>query len=569
MELRGLGEENLRLQWSGKQTRGLVTRHRLGNSTPLTVNPLTIFYDTYIYRPVLCDMSRNQQRDIRGRFSKSSKNTRTVQKSKPTDMAGEKRPRHSGLDGSENVSPSISPSRKKSLADDTASWRDSPEVTNDFYPQYLRRALSPAPKSPAQKLMGIPEAEQSQSSGLETPNRRSLGATDDSRSPFQHQPGSEKTSFISKIHDRSEYNISSSITERVHGEESLNDVSSQSQELQTSGAYAKSGNLSPPQDNQIIGLLPRGLAGNNNIMVLANSKGLPINTVDLENVMSRVMSQVMVKLDHLTTDIKQVPVIKAATAKLDREMIQVRQDCHGIKEKVQDLSRKEEENSANHEALVKEVKDLRSRLDKNSTPDKTKSAPGNGKRFSEMEQLQMEAESRKNNLIIEGIQESEEQSVTDLTTEIQVKSFFTDTLRLPKFELKSAFRLGKPRSGSARPRPIKVQFLLPNQREWVWRAKAVLAKTGDSTFGIKEDLPPKLRAQMAALIRVSQIARNYPDLYHNVRIQDFHIYINGQSYAVLPTGVSPIKAQTFCLFYPWEYSCGCLLWERLEILQSL
>lgn len=166
-----------------------------------------------------------------------------------------------------------------------------------------------------------------------------------------------------------------------------------------------------------------------------------------------------------------------------------------------------------------------------------------------MDSLRREADARKPNLIIEGISEPEDELHSVEATEKQTKQFFTDILHLPKFEVASAFRLGKPRQGPHRPRPIKVKFLRPIEREWVWRAKSVLAKDNDRTFSIKEDLPPKLRANMSALIRVSQIARIYPEEFHNVMIQDFQIFINGSNYTAdqlesLPSRLRPLVTST-------------------------
>lgn len=109
---------------------------------------------------------------------------------------------------------------------------------------------------------------------------------------------------------------------------------------------------------------PNGASNFNKVMVRPNPQGQVVSVVELENVMSRAMSKVMVQLESITADPKQVPAIKAATAKLNREMVQVRQDCFGIKETVKDLCQKEEDNSSKHAALAKVVRDIRWKMEK-------------------------------------------------------------------------------------------------------------------------------------------------------------------------------------------------------------
>lgn len=494
-------------------------------------------------------MQKKRPRDNRGRFSKSKNPSQSSYSSAMNNMSGEKRPRQSENKANGEPSPTISPLRKKSLAEETASWRSSPdptlhldlhfsnqnqpqaqnsprdlENTIDFYPQYMRQNQSPALKSP-QKYVSSSSHRQSPAPGMSS-----------GTGGHTYQDKSIRTSASSSCsHEK----------EMVQPSQSLESGSDYTNP--TDSHHNRQESPSTEDDNQMVPLHSQGATGHNQVIVLSNSNGLPINTLDLEDVMSRVMSKVMGKLDSLTDDIKQVPAIKATTAKLNKEMVQVRQDCHGIKDSVRELSQKEEENSSKHDALAKEVRDLKSKMDMGGISNVTKNPPKI--QHSEIDQLKSEADSRRCNLIIEGIQEQEGATVTEEITEKQIKSFFTETLNLPKFEIASAFRLGKPRQGSSRPRPIKVRFLRPIEREWVWRAKALLAENRDRTHNIKEDLPPKLRSQMSALIRVSQIARKYPDLYQNVWIQDFKICINGSVYTAdqlesLPAKLRPSVSST-------------------------
>lgn len=492
-------------------------------------------------------MNKGRNRDKNGRFSKYKNITQALEAVHDKDMSGDKRTRRSDEehDLSGAGSPSTSPLRKKSLAEETAAWRFSPNGSRDFYPQYMLKADSLTKDSSPGIKSNKPWAHNPQAHNCYSSHGKLNNPTSVHRGNTVSTEGKRD---LSHDHGQSESLSTDSIVD-------VDFISSSKEDSSTSGsgdmakasmAGATGYNPINNSDNQVTQLLPRAPMEQDNVIILSNSKGIPINTVDLEGVMSRVMSQVMGKLDSMSTDLKQVPVIKAATAKLDREMIQVRQDCHGIKESVNDLKKREESYTSKQEALEREVRAIKSDL--LSRPgDKGKDSALNPP-VTEHDFLLKEAAARKINLIIEGITEPEQDEGV-VTAVTQIKTFFTETLHLPKFEIASAFRLGKTRQEATRPRPIKVQFLQPHEREMVWKAKAVLARIKDTTFSIKEDLPPKLRAQMSSLIRVSQIARRYPNLYKNVWINDFQIYINGTAYSAeqlesLPSKLRPSVSST-------------------------
>lgn len=158
----------------------------------------------------------------------------------------------------------------------------------------------------------------------------------------------------------------------------------------------------------------------------------------------------------------------------------------------------------------------------------------------------MEAALRWNNLIFEGIKEP--QSDRDGSTRRQVQSFCRNILGISHAEIDRALRLGKPRSTSAPPRPILVRFTRPGDREDVWRAKTRLADQDNDQSSIKEDLPVQLRSVMAALTRVYQTSKRFPQKY-NTFIRDFKIYVNGTPYEAtnlesLPKDLRPSHAST-------------------------
>lgn len=496
-------------------------------------------------------MGNNRPRDKSGRFFKSKTTPQSTVVQKSSEMSGDKRPRGSE-EGTESLKASglaISPSRKKLLSEDTASWRSSPTFSTDFYPQYMRTHTA----SPTASFS-------EESSSQPTPNiNQKKGATPEEGNQSERVSGEINQGLPPKegshgVHNWMNTPEEGNQSERVPGEVPKGGSHGEHNWMNsdpTIQLVSKAGHSSVKErsDNQSFEVIPKGSSNQDKIMILSNTQGKLINTADLEEVMARAMSKVMGQLETITSDVKQVPAIKAATAKLGREMIQVRQDCYGIKESVNDLRQKEEQQELKHEALVKEVRELKSKLEDSSKVNNPNQPNKDKDQDPKMEALRKDAAARKINLIIEGIPEPDGEDNSDQTTEQQVKTFFTTTLRLPSFELADAFRLGKPRKGPTRPRPIKVKFTSTKERDWVWRAKSVLAQNRDVQFSIKEDLPPQLRAQMSALIRVSQTARKYPESYYNVSIHDYKVHINGSSYSAdqlesLPSNLRPSVTST-------------------------
>lgn len=499
-------------------------------------------------------MPKDRPRDRRGRFYKNKPSfkprfqSQSSKNSKGSDMSAGKRPHHSDHGQQGDIGSSVSPLRKKILSDETASWRTSPDdATNDFYPQYMQHNNDQLPpgtplhqdrEAPSLSPPSVPSEETtSPLLGSTTPDDELVSGLEGGKEGSRVVATGSSTLSSSLVDGMNSYLEGERQALSKGADTGLNDHLSG--KTAPSLSYHKNSELPNNFDKGLE--LPEpgkhsdshnGVTGDNihktEIVLASKAEGRIINAVDLEEVMSRAMSGVMDKLQSITTELRQVPAIKASQAKLDREIVQIRQDCYGIKESVRDLKLKEEERSSKHDALAKEVQELKLQMQGSTDPNQSRKPEGSN---TEMDSLKKEAAYRNLNLIIEGIPElTEEASPEENTVEV-IKTFFSDILLLPKFEVKAAFRLGKPRqSSSSRPRPIKVKFPSTTERDMVWRAKSVLAKKKDVKYGIKEDLPPKLRAQMSALIRVSQTAKKYPDLYHGVRIYDFNIYINGIAY---------------------------------------
>lgn len=288
-----------------------------------------------------------------------------------------------------------------------------------------------------------------------------------------------------------------------------------------------------------------------NLLVLSNAQGLPLTPINLEDVITRVMSGVMGKLDSMSADLKQVSINKEETEKLKVDITKVQNDFSGINQTFKDLQNKEEVTANNQKKIVNELNSIRQRLDQRQDqpphPPTQSHTPE-----AELEYLKSQANSKANNLIIEGLAESDGDPVPETEALDKVTSFLSKSLALKNLDIDSAFRLGKIRQGSKYPRPIMVRFIRPRERDAVWNARSQIPRNDDNPqirINIKEDLPPKLRTQMAALLKVAQVAKRYPESFQNVFVKDFKVHVNGISYyahqlELLPTKLRPSEFST-------------------------
>ena len=100
----------------------------------------------------------------------------------------------------------------------------------------------------------------------------------------------------------------------------------------------------------------------------------------------------------------------------------------------------------------------------------------------------IEGQSRRNNVIIDGIKESEGEKWSD--SEDKVRKLLSEKLQLDyhKLEVERAHRTGKP--SNTRPRPIVVKFLrYKDKQEVLSKAKAL---KGTNIY-INEDFPEPVR----------------------------------------------------------------------------
>lgn len=297
----------------------------------------------------------------------------------------------------------------------------------------------------------------------------------------------------------------------------------------------------------------------------------PHDGISLADVMSKLegIATLSQKIDSMAEDIKQIKVLQNITTEIgkdlsetkahvkqlqgsvtqlqqskataNRERSAMQATISQLKTTIASLEEEKEETQQNQQALAKELLTLRAQIRRQPTP-----APLSLSRM-EFEHHKIEAALRKNNLVLEGIKE--DYNGRGSSTGEQVFTFIRNVLGLSGIELDMAYRLGRPRYGSAVPRPILVRFTRLGDRMEVWRTKYKLNTRYNSHFVIKEDLPPQLRPIQATLLKVVQEAKKYPDRYGYASIRDFKLFLDGRYYEVdqletLPDKLRPSSIAT-------------------------
>lgn len=244
-------------------------------------------------------------------------------------------------------------------------------------------------------------------------------------------------------------------------------------------------------------------------------------------------------IDIIAEDIKSIKALQEKTMKLSQDMSEVQGKMENMQESVKDLEEREEEILANQQLLAKELMDIKGAIQDQGRPEMEKRM--------DFELNKIKADQLKLNLILEGVREPN--SDRDDATYRQVKSFIREILGLKYIGLDMVYRLGKPRGPSAPPRPIFICFSSLGDRMDVWHSRARLIDHPEGRFQLKEDLPSPLRPVMAALNRVAQIAKKYPEKYRNVYIKDYKLFVDGRGYDVnqleqLPKDLRPSHTST-------------------------
>lgn len=171
------------------------------------------------------------------------------------------------------------------------------------------------------------------------------------------------------------------------------------------------------------------------------------------------------------------------------------------------------------------------------------------------ERLKDQALAKRQNLIVLGLAE-EFSSEADRRS---LLSFFRERMDLYNIVIKGTYRLGLLQADRITPRPLVVRFKYIEDRWAVWNRKGSIKKDQDHPIWLQEDLPKKLREDNRVFNRIVKTARQYPNMFQNVRIKDFQLSINGKVYTPddvhsLPPELKPERVYTprsalTCVFF--------------------
>ena len=155
--------------------------------------------------------------------------------------------------------------------------------------------------------------------------------------------------------------------------------------------------------------------------------------------------------------------------------------------------------------------------------------------------IRLESHSRRDNLLFDGIAESEPENVGDklrhiMRTILQIDS--TDDIKIVR-----CHRLGRKQPHSTRPRTVIVKFHFYGDRELVWKSRSKLKNTN---YWMQEDFPAEIKERRNVLRPVMNAARQQKK--HAVLNVD-QLLIEGKSYTVktlssLPEDLNPAHIHT-------------------------
>lgn len=160
---------------------------------------------------------------------------------------------------------------------------------------------------------------------------------------------------------------------------------------------------------------------------------------------------------------------------------------------------------------------------------------------------------RKNNLIIVGLQEAGEGG----SDRSLIQDLFSKTMGVPKTDIDSLFRLGK--SGGSGPRPILVRFQRFSDRNKVWFSKSKLKNDSNSKIWIQEDAPKPIKDAQKKLYHTFKRAKAMGDTFTSVQLKGTKLLIDGVAYgegdletlppALQPASLATISSSTVVAFF--------------------
>ena len=151
--------------------------------------------------------------------------------------------------------------------------------------------------------------------------------------------------------------------------------------------------------------------------------------------------------------------------------------------------------------------------------------------------LYLESQSKRKNLIIDGLEDSENETWDDC--EQLVLKFFEDELNLEDIQVDRVHRNGQFGAGK-KPRTVVVNFCSYKDRQLVWQNRY---EARDKSIRIYEDYPSEISANRRLLWPIYKAAKNSQD-YKNVSLKLDKLWIDGKMYTTerlknLPEGLQP------------------------------
>jgi len=156
--------------------------------------------------------------------------------------------------------------------------------------------------------------------------------------------------------------------------------------------------------------------------------------------------------------------------------------------------------------------------------------------------VKMESQSRRDNLLIDGISESDPEDCTE-----KVKHIFINTLKLDDVEnmkLVRCHRLGPKRRGATKPRTVIIKFHWYGDKMRVWQARKNLK---DTNIYLNDDFPKEIQDKRRILRPIMQKARATD--HREAYISMDTLVIDGTRYTTddldkLPSDLNPAKIAT-------------------------
>lgn len=195
----------------------------------------------------------------------------------------------------------------------------------------------------------------------------------------------------------------------------------------------------------------------------------PENNISLADIMLKLNSLVGIpnQINDIANDLKQIKVIQEQTAKLSQEIIEVQGQVNMMDQKISKIQDNETETQQTLQFYAREISDLKAEVKQlKQLQQDSKSAPLSQ---SDFELLKVKADMKKNNLIIEGLREPQDDR--DHAAYYQARSFLKNTMGITYAEIDRAYRLGKPRNKNSQPRPLLIRFTRLGDRMDVWDAR--------------------------------------------------------------------------------------------------